>query len=232
MIKIKRCWVVAVMAVMTCVPLIAQAQDTATSTGSDLEAITIELPEAFFGGTPVDYWAPNLEPVDYKDREPFMAPKGTSNVAAGKPVTSSAPPVHGELKQVTDGDKRYARTSLVELPEGVQWVQIDLEKETAIYAILVWHFHEGKRVYFDVIVQVSNDKEFKDKVTTIYNNDCDNSAGLGLGKDNEYVEDYKGRLMDAKGVPARFVRLYTKGNTGDELNHYVEVEVFGIPKAS
>jgi hypothetical protein len=30
-------------------------------------------------------------------------------------------------------------------------------------------------------------------------------------------------------VPARYVRLYSQGNTSDELNHYIEVEVYGRP---
>lgn len=196
----------------------------------DMAALEIELPEPFFGGTPLDYWGPNLEPQDYRDRPPFMAPKGAANVALKKTVTSSVPPVHGELKQITDGDKHYARTSLVEIPGGVQWVQIDLEKECDIYAILVWHFHEGNRVYFDMVLQVSNDPEFTKDVKTVYNNDHDNSSGLGVGEDKEFIESYKGRLVDTKGVTARYVRLYGNGNTADDFNHFVEIEVYGIAK--
>ena len=233
MAKMKMFCLFVIAAGALCVPMVAQAQDAAPAPAAgDLEAITIELPEPFFGGTPIDYWSPNLEPEDYKDRPPFMAPKGTTNVAAGKAVTSSVPPAHGELKQLTDGDKHYARTSLIELPDGPQWVQVDLEKETSIYAVLVWHFHEGKRVYFDIVVQASNDKEFNDKVSTLYNNDHDNTAGLGVGKDKEYIENNKGRLIDAKGISARYLRFYSKGNTSDDFNHYVEIEVFGVPKAS
>jgi hypothetical protein len=194
---------------------------------ADEVAIEIELPEPFFGGTPIDYWSPNLEPEDFKDRPPFMAPEGTELISKDKAVTSSEVPVHGQLKQITDGDKDYARSSTVELPGDLQWVQIDLEEDFEIYAIVVWHFHEGKRVYFDVVVQVSNDEEFGNDVTTVYNNDHDNSSGLGVGEDKEYQESYQGRLMDAKGVSGRFVRLYTSGNTADDFNHYVEVEVYG-----
>ena len=205
----------------------AFAEDAAAG---DMEALGIELPEPFFGGTPLDYWGPNLEPKDYRDRPPFMAPKGTTNVALEKPVTSSVPPVHGELKQITDGDKHYARTSLVEIPAGVQWVQVDLEKECDIYAVLVWHFHEGDRVYFDMVMQISNDPEFNEDVTTVYNNDFDNSSGLGVGEDKEYIESSNGRLVDTEGVAGRYVRLYGNGNTADDFNHVVEVEVYGIPK--
>ena len=190
-------------------------------------AIEIELPEPFFGGTPIDYWSPNLEPEDFKDRPPFMAPGGTRLVSKDKNVESSEVPLHGTLKQITDGDKDYARSSTVELPGDLQWVQIDLEEDYELYAIVVWHFHEGKRVYFDIVVQVSNDAEFGDDVTLVYNNDHDNSSGLGAGEDKEYQESYQGRLMDAKGVSGRYVRLYSSGNTADDFNHYVEVEVYG-----
>lgn len=190
--------------------------------------LNIELPEPFFGGTPIDYWSENLEPEDFKDRPPFLAPKGTEIISRGKKVTSSDKnPSLGNLSMIVDGDKNYAKNSLVELGEGVQWVQIDLERSCAIYPILIWHFHEGKRVYFDVIVQVSDDPEFKEGVKTLYNNDIDNSAGLGVGQDKEYIENNKGRLIDAKGVKARYVRLYSNGNTADDRNHYVEVEIWG-----
>jgi len=221
-------WALSAVAVLLAVAGPSFAQDTAAK--GDMEPLNIELPEPFFGGTPLDYWGPNLEPEDYKDRPPFLAPKGTAVVSKGKPVTSSCEdPFVGELKQVTDGDKDYAKNSLVELSAGVQWVQIDLEKEYAIYAVLVWHFHEGKRVYFDIVAKVSNDAEFKEGVEDVYNNDHDNSAGLGVGKDKEYIENNKGRLIDSKGAKGRYVRLYSQGNTANELNHYVEVEVFGKP---
>ncbi len=197
----------------------AMAQET--------EAIKIELPEAFFGGTPLDYWGPNLEEEDYKDRAPFLAPKGAAVISKDKPVKASGDPTVGELKQLTDGDKDYAKTSLIELPEGLQWVQIDLEKSSEIYAVLVWHFHEGKRVYFDLVAQVSDDPEFKTGVTTIYNNDFDNSAGLGVGEDKEYIESNKGRLIDAKGAKGQYVRVYGKGSTASDFNHFIEVEVWG-----
>jgi hypothetical protein len=207
----------------------AAADEAQAADDGDLVPIEIELPEAFFGGTPDSHWSPVLEPKDFRPRPPFLAPAGTTNVALEKTVTASVDPLHGQLSQITDGDKDYVKSSLVEFPAGTQWVQVDLEKEHNIYAILVWHFHEGERVYFDVIVQASNDPEFKEGVTTLYNNDYDNTSGLGVGEDAEYHETNEGRLIDAEGVAARYVRLYSNGNSANDLNHYVEVEVYGIP---
>ena len=221
-------FVMLMLALAAAAPALAADAKPADAAAGDNEALKIELPEPFFGGTPLDYWSPNLEPEDYKDRPPVMVPKGTALLSKGKTVTSSAKnPSVGELKQITDGDKDYAKSSLVELGSGVQWVQVDLQAEHTLYAVLLWHFHEGKRVYFDVVVQLSNDPEFKTGVTTVYNNDADNSAGLGVGKDKEYIENNKGRLVKVDGVKARYIRCYTNGNTANEMSNYVEVEAFG-----
>ncbi len=191
------------------------------------EALTFELPEPFYGGTVVSYFSPHLDSRIYVDREPVMAPKGTSVISRDKPVTSSAAPLLGSLQQINDGDKEYDKGSLVELPEGKQWVQIDLGKPHAIYAVLLWHFHEGGRVYFDVVGQISDDPEFKEDVTTIFNNDYDNSSGLGKGTDKEYIENSDGRLFRADAVSGRYVRFYSRGNTTHDFNNYVELEVWG-----
>ncbi len=194
--------------------------------------LNVSLPQALFGDTPYHIKPhAHLEKYDSeKARPPFPVPKGTTNLALGKPVTSSDPmPIIGELKCVTDGDKEGTDGSYVELGPGIQWVQIDLRKPCHIYAILVWHYHAQGRVYRDVVVQVADDPDFIENVRTIYNNDFDNSSGLGVGKDLEYIEDYRGRLIDAGGAKACYVRFYSNGNTSDDQNHYVEVEVHGRP---
>ncbi len=194
--------------------------------------LPIELPKPLFQGTPQPVKGlPHLEkPTD--KRAPFMAPEGCVNLAKGKTVTSSDSfPVIGELELVTDGDKSGTDGSYVELGPGLQWVQVDLGQPARMYAIVVWFFHQQTRAYHDVIVQVSNDAEFTKDVTTVYNNDHDNSAGKGAGKDMAYMETNLGRLIDSKGVAGRYVRIYTRGNTSNEMNHYCEVEVWGLPAA-
>ena len=192
----------------------------------DKVPLKTELPKPLFVGTPVPLKVPNLEPPQKGKRPDFLVPAGTVNLAKGKKVTASDnEPVIGTLDLVTDGDKEGDEGSWVELGPGKQWVQIDLEKEADISAVLVWHFHSQARVYFDVVVQVSNDPTFAKDVTTIFDNTT------GAGKDLAYVETYEGKLIDAKGVKGRYVRLSSKGNTTNKLNHYIEVEVFGKPAA-
>lgn len=194
----------------------------------DKVPIPLELPKPLFVGTPVPINVPNLEKPRTSKRPPFLAPVGTVNLARGKTVTASdSYPVIGDLSFVTDGDKTGDDGSFVEFGPGVQWVQIDLGAPSTLYAIVVWHFHSQARVYHAVIVQVSDDPEFKTGVQTLYNNDNDNSSHLGAGTDQPYIETAEGRLIDAKATHARYVRLYSNGNTTNELNHYVEVEVFG-----
>jgi hypothetical protein len=192
-----------------------------------------EIPEEVLAGTPPDVLAllfPGLEKPPEGKLPDFMVPKGTVNLAVKKKVTSSdANPVLGELSLVTDGKKSGADDGYVELGPMLQWVQIDLEKPARIYAIYVWHYFREARSYRDVVIQVADDSDFSKNVRTIYNNDQDNSAKKGLGKARPYIETYQGKLFDAKGAVARYVRLYSQGNTANDLNHYVEVEVFGKP---
>ena len=197
---------------------------------ADWEPIKIELPEAMFVGTPQDIKVENLEKPLGEPRPLFFAPPGTKNVALNKPVTSSDDfPIIGELTYVTDGDKEASEGHFVELMPFKQNVTIDLEAEYQIWAVVVWHYHLQGRVYYDVIVQTADDPDFLTNVQTIFNNDTDNSYGLGVGKDMHYVETNEGKLIDAKGVKGRYVRLYSNKNSYDDLNHYVEVSVYGTP---
>lgn len=206
-------------------PTLTAAQD------GEMIPLPHKLPKPVFAGTPAD--APpgtNVEKPLGKPRPVPLVPKGTANLALRKKVTSSKPPFEGSLEQVTDGDKEARDGSAVELRPRTQWVQIDLGAPSKLFYVLFWHFHSEPVVFRDVIVQVSNDPNFVEGVTTLFNNDVDNSSGLGLGKDREYFDTAEGKLVDAKGTTARYVRLYSNGSTyRDPMNRYTEVEVYGLP---
>jgi len=197
---------------------------------AEMVPIDIELPKPMFVGTPQDTRVPNLEKPLGKARPPFLAPAGTTNAALEKSVASSdEEPIIGEIEMITDGDKEAADGSYVELGPFVQNITIDLEATHEIYAIVLWHYHKQARVYFDVIVQAADDPDFITNVRTLFNNDIDNSAGIGVGEEMHYTETNEGKLIDAKGIKARYVRLYSNGNTSNDLNHYIEVAVYGKP---
>ncbi len=204
------------------------AHDKKPQKDKTLIAIEIELPQPMFVGTPQNMQVVNLEkPLD-KPRSPFLAPAGTKNVALGKPIASTDDaPIIGEIEMITDNDREAVDGSFVELGPFTQHVTIDLGNKYNVYAVVLWHFHKQPRVYFDVIVQVADDPDFITNVQTIFNNDIDNSSGIGAGKDMHYVETSEGKLIDAKGVQGSYVRCYSNGNTNNDLNHYIEVAIYG-----
>jgi hypothetical protein len=195
------------------------------------EELKLKLPKPMFIGTPTNIRSANLETITGKSRGAVYVPKGTVLLSGKKKVTSSdMQPVIGELDMIVDGEKSGGDGFFVELGPGPQWVQIDLGASYPLHAILLWHYHSQARVYRDVVVQVSDDPAFKTGVNTVFNNDHDNTSKLGAGKEKEYIEVAEGRLIDPKGVKGRYVRLYSNGNTTNDLTHYVEVEVYGTPK--
>ena len=199
--------------------------------GAKVVALKLTLPLPMYRGTPKKITLTrHMRKFSDKPRPPFMVPEGTVLLSKDKEVGSSdEEPIVGDLEQITDGDKEGGDGSYVELGPGRQHVQIDLGTVANIHAIVIWHFHGEPRLYHDVVVQVADDPDFITNVRTLFNNDFDNSSGLGIGKDLEYFESNRGELIAAKGVKARYVRLYSKGNTASDMNHYTEVEVYGIP---
>jgi len=213
----------AIAMIAMSLPVAAQTEETIP--------LPLKLPRPVFAGTPKEIPAgTTVEKPSGKPRPIPQVPKGTANLALKKKVTASKAPFSGSLELVTDGNKEAREGTALELPPRLQWVQIDLGEPCTLFYVVVWHFHMEPVVFHDVVVQVSNDPDFIEGVTTLFNNDQDNSAGLGIGKDREYFETSEGKLIDAKGVKARYVRLYSRGSTyNDPLNRYTEVEVFGLP---
>ncbi len=197
--------------------------------GADVP-LALKLPAHTLKGTPEDLPAgSNIEPLSDKPPTPPQVPEGVVNVAAGKPVTSSVPPYLGDLNQITDGKREPYDDDAVEFKKGTQWVQIDLGQSYAIHAVVMWHDHRVVQAMHDVILQVSDDPQFKTGVTTLFNNDTDNSSHLGVGTDREYFELQFGKMLAAKGVKARYVRGYTKGGNQSAINAWQEIEVYALP---
>jgi hypothetical protein len=240
MIKPSRILLTSLVAVAFACSAFAQdattaTQDSKTTQGAtagasgDGKVLELKLPKPVFVGTPKNINVANLEPAGTRPPK-IQVPNDVKNLAEGKEVTASdEEPIIGELEQITDGDKEAADGSYVEFGPGVQWVQIDLGEKAEIYAVAVWHYHQQARVFNDVIVKVADDADFITNVNTVFNNDNDNSAKQGVGQDKSYIETNEGKLIDAKGVKGRYVRLYTNGNTNSDTNQYIEVEVYGRP---
>ena len=202
-----------------------------TACAQEKEALTLQLPAPTLKGTPEQLpTGPNIEANSDKAPAAAQIAKGAKNVALGKQVTTSVKPFsETQPEAITDGKKEAFDYDTVEMKKGTQWVQVDLGEAYKIEAIAIWHDHRYIQTMHDVIVQVSDDPEFKTGVTTLFNNDTDNSSGLGVGTDREYFERHFGRVFDGKGTKARYVRGYTKGSHLSALNCWQEIEVYALP---
>lgn len=198
----------------------------------DLVPLKPKLPAPAFVGTPKDAPAGTTAgPANDKTKGPLMIPKDATNIAPGKKIstsdTNSSPAV---LVKLTDGDKEANDAAVVMLRKGTQYVQFDLGAPHELFALVFWHSHDTPKVYHDVIVQIADDAEFTKNLRTLFNNDQDDSSHRGIGTDREYFETNEGKVVDAKGEKAQYVRLYSKGNTDSSLNEYTEVEIYGRPQ--
>ncbi len=208
------------------------AKEPAPAAGAGgLVKLDLKLPNAGFKGTPAEIKT-NLYTEPFPDKQPPlpMVPPGLKNIALSAKVTCSDKNTTSEsLAKVIDGDKEASEQAIIYTRKGTQWVQLDFGSPQEIFAVALWHAHDAAKVYHDVVVQVADDADFINNVRTVFNNDQDNSSGLGVGTEREYFETYYGKTIDAKGVKARYLRTYSKGSTQSALNEYTEIEVFGRP---
>jgi len=148
-----------------------------------------------------------------------------TNLAKGiLPTSSSA--AWKSLSSATDGTRSTGNYADSGTATGLQYIQLDLGKQTAVSCIKLWHYFGNPRIYHDVIVQVSNDPAFSTGVTTVYNNDTNNSAGRGTGTNSEYAESSGGLTINFSTVTARYLRCYSNGSSVNNYNHVSEVEVY------
>lgn len=193
------------------------------------QALAIELPPALSIGTPKDETRKlpglQIEPVK------ILVPADSAVISRGKTVTSSdkQEPFEGELSMLTDGDKDGNEGYSVIIDEGPQWVQVDLGESRLVDAVVLWHYFRNYRVINDVIVQVSDDADFKSGVVTLFNNDNDNSSKQGVGTDASFLCNYQGKQISGKGAKARYIRCWSNGNSDHKMNEIIEVEVWGRP---
>jgi hypothetical protein len=193
--------------------------------------LDLKLPSPAFKGTPKDIpLSSYVEPLSDKPRPAMMVPAGLKNLAKTAKLHCSDKNATSEvLAKLVDGNKDASDDSIILLRKGTQYVQVDLEAPSEIFALAIWHAHNSAKVYRDVIVQIADDAEFTKNVRTLFNNDQDNSSGQGVGKDKEYFETHEGKLIDAKGEKGQYLRFYSKGSTESGLNEYSEIEVYGRP---
>jgi hypothetical protein len=201
------------------------------SAADSMVPLDLKLPAPALKGTPKDIpLTSNIEPLSDKPRAPMMVPTGLMNLAKKAKIScSDKNATQDTLEKLTDGEKEASDQNVISLRKGSQWIQMDFGSPQEIFAVVIWHAYNSGQVYHDVEVRVADDPDFIQNVHTVFNNDYDNSSGLGVGADREYFESNEGKLIDAKGVKARYIRFYSKGSTDGALNEYTEIEVYGRP---
>jgi hypothetical protein len=209
----------------------SRADDAPKTNATELVPLVLKLPLPVFAGTPPA--APpgtSVEIAPDKPEAPLQVPKDVQNIAPGKKITSSDKnATRADLAKITDGNKEADGDDIVQMRKGLQWVQFDLGSNQEIFAVVIWHAHDIPKIYRSVIVQAADDEDFTENVRTLFNNDRENSAGLGAGTDRQYFETFRGKTIDARGARARYIRLYSNGSTESKLNEYTEVEIYGRP---
>ncbi len=219
-----------VTALALCAGILFVSNVVAADSGTTVPLI-LKLPAPALKGTPKDIpITEHIEPPSDKPRPPMMVPGGLKNIAPSAKLTCSDKNATPDtLAKLVDGEKEATDENIVSFRKGTQWVQLDFGAPQEIFAIVIWHAYNSGQIYHDVIVRLSDDPNFVENVHTVFNNDYDNSSGLGAGSDKEYFESNEGKLIDAKGVKGRYLRIYSKGSTDGVLNEYTELEVYGRP---
>jgi hypothetical protein len=207
------------------------ADDPAPAASENLVPLQPKLPTPAFVGTPRDLpTGSNIEPPSDKPPAPLMIPRDAQNIAPLAKISSSDTNARPEqLAKATDGVKEADDANVLLLRKGVQYLQFEFPAEEQIYAVVIWHAHDSPKVYHSVVVQTADDAGFTGNLHTLFNNDFADADGRGAGTDREYFETYQGKIINARGVKGKFLRLYSKGSTDSSLNEYTEVEIYGRP---
>jgi hypothetical protein len=147
------------------------------------------------------------------------------NLLSGKiATTNSSNNNPNVLGLITDGDKTL--TNIADLNTGAVYIQYDLGASYNVDDVKLWHYYGDPRSYHDVLVELSNSSTFATGNTIVFNDDTNNSLGLGTGTDTEYAESSAGSNISFSAVNARYIRIYSNGSSSNTANHYVEAEAY------
>jgi lysophospholipase L1-like esterase len=148
----------------------------------------------------------------------------TLNLLSGKIAATNGNNNATALGWITNGDKTL--TNIADMGAGAIYLQYDLGSSVNLGDIKLWHYYGDPRSYHDVLVELSNSSTFATGNTIVFNNDTNNSLGLGAGTDSEYAESSAGKDISFSPVSARYIRIYSNGSSSNTANHYVEAEAY------
>ena len=142
----------------------------------------------------------------------YVISDGAQNVALGKPVvfTGNTETFQGIANASLVNDGYFDAYNVFGSTDGQPcFAVIDFEKEYMIDRVVVKAWHDW--AFTDVIVQLSESADFTSGVYTVFNNDTDNSVGVGAGTDGAYIENPSGgHSFTFAPVRARYMRFYNQ----------------------
>lgn len=135
------------------------------------------------------------------------------NLALEKPVTTSGTTNAGTPDMVTDGVIDTAQ--YVGMASGVEsYVEVDLGEVFEIDTVRVWHDWSDGRTYNSPRTEVSED----------------GISWYVVAEPTAYSEVESGNGRTFAPINARYVRDYISGNSTNTGNHWVELQVYGVPQ--
>lgn len=160
-----------------------------------------------------------------------------ANVSSGVTATfgtpgGSYPGTVSNVAYLTDGSTTSGTTIVGNTGYPIANVQLDFGsfKDVSMFKMF---FQASSHLYTykDLAIQVPETADFYNAFT-IYNNDEDNSIGLGYGEDEEFIATPKGTTIMMAPKKARYVHFGVGGyESGDgaasPLTYIKELEVYG-----
>ncbi|MCK7496471.1 MAG: hypothetical protein MZW92_40375 [Comamonadaceae bacterium] len=194
--------------------------------------LKLTLPKPMFIGTPTNIKSANLEVVTGKSRGPFMVPAGTKLLSLKRPVdverqAAGHRRARDDRRRREGRRRRLLRRTRPLRSSGCRstWARSTRSTPSWRGTITARPASTGTSSF-----QVADDKDFLKGVHDgLQQRPRQLVRAWASGKDKEYIEVAEGRLFDPKGATGRYVRMYSNGNTVNDLNHYVEIEVYGTP---
>ncbi|WP_262680938.1 DUF5123 domain-containing protein [Paenibacillus sp. J5C2022] len=181
-------------------------------------------------GNPGDPSKPSMGAVQYSGMSLANVSTGvvpTFGVPGGSYPGTVTNPVY-----LTDGSTASGTSVVGNTGYPIAYVQLDLGtfKDVSMFKMF---FQASSHLYTykDLAIQVSETADFYDAFT-IYNNDEDNSIGLGYGEDEEFIATPSGTTIMMAPKKARYIRFWVGGyESGDgvasPLTYIKELEVYG-----
>ena len=201
-----------------------------------------DLPEEQEAETVAEETAINETTPEEEEEEEEYIPINLFGVGASRnlsngitPTSASAGDGYGagtasRLPYITDGLFNTADANMYNFT-GPGYIQIDLGGLYEIDYIHVWRYWVDSRRYNNTVVAVAETTAgFSSGAgrSILFNADVGNIYGLGAGSNTDYTETSTGRQHAGNGAFARYVRVYSNGNTVNAYGtHIIEIQAWG-----